>query len=93
MEPSVDNQAYEEARKRVGFKTHLLVYCVVIGALWLIWAVTWRAFIWPIWPTIGWGIGLTFHYLFVYNSSKFLSVDEEYKKIKKRSEKYTQASH
>jgi len=87
MQTSTDNQLHEQAHKRVEFKTHLLVYCVVNGFLWMIWALTSRGYMWPVWPLFGWGIGLVFHYMFEYRPSKFLSEEEEYKKLKKESEK------
>jgi hypothetical protein len=48
--------------------------------------LTGKGYIWPVWPMIGWGIGLVFHYMFEYRSSRFLSEEEEYKKLKKEME-------
>lgn len=86
MQPLTDNELRKQAHKRVEFRTHLLVYCVIIGSLWLIWIFTGRNYPWPIWPMIGWGIGLIFHYLFDFRSSKFLSEEEEYKRLKRKNE-------
>ena len=83
MQSLTDVQLLELAHKRVEFRAHLVVYCVTNAALWIIWWFTGSQYIWPIWPMVGWGIGLIFHYLFNYRSSKFLSEEEEYKKLKK----------
>jgi class 3 adenylate cyclase len=47
---------------RTSFHIHLTVYIVVNLALVLIWAVTGAGYFWPIWPLIGWGIGVGAHY-------------------------------
>jgi hypothetical protein len=86
MRHLTDHQLHELARKRVEFRIHLLVYCVVIGFLWVIWYVTGASYKWPIWPMAGWGIGLLFHYLFEYRPNKMISEEEEYQRLKKQVE-------
>ena len=83
MQSYTDLQLRELARKRVAFRAHLLSYIVIIGTLWLTWFLTGGSYPWPVWPTAGWGIGLVFHYLFDYRSSRMLSEEEEFKKLKK----------
>jgi hypothetical protein len=85
MQPLTDSQLHELAHKRVDFRRHLIVYCIIISALWLIWFITGQGYVWPVWPMAGWGIGLIFHYAFEYRTSKFLSEEEEYKKLKKET--------
>jgi hypothetical protein len=82
MQSQSDTRLHEIARKRVEFRAHLIVYCVTIGALWLLWFFTGQGYPWPVWPMAGWGIGLVFHYIFEYHPSRFLSEDEEYKRLK-----------
>lgn len=84
MQTYSERQLRELARKRVEFRTHLIVFLVVNGALWLIWFLTGGGYMWPVWSTIGWGIGIVLHFLLDYRSSRFLSEDEEYQKIKKQ---------
>ena len=84
MQPPTDNQLHELARKRVEFRSHLIVYVVVIGALWIIWFLTGARYMWPVWPMAGWGIGLILHYVFEYRSSRLLSEEEEYQRMKKK---------
>jgi hypothetical protein len=88
MKPLTDTQLHQLARKRVGFRTHLIVYFAINAALWIIWWITGQGYLWPVWPLVGWGIGLLFHYLFDYRSPRFLSEQEEYKKLKKEMEEH-----
>ena len=39
----------------------LRTYLAVIALLWLIWLVTGAGYPWPVWPMLGWGIGLAGH--------------------------------
>jgi len=92
-----DPYLWKQAKARVGFKMHLRSYLIVNAALWLIWAVlgflntnsNWDGFRypWPIWTTLGWGIGLTSHYFSVYvrgNRERDM-VEREYEKLKMKS--------
>ena len=55
---------------RRGFKIHALVFAIVMTGLItlnaLLWAFTDGDFPWAVFPLVGWGIGLTFHYLDAY---------------------------
>jgi hypothetical protein len=88
MQSPTDKQLHEIARKRVDFKTHIVVYVVINAALWIIWFVTGRGYPWPVWPMVGWGIGVLFHYMFDYRPARFLSEEEEYKKLRKEMEEH-----
>lgn len=56
-------------RKR-SFRVHLRVYVLVNLLLWVIWGVlvatTDLWFPWPVFPLLGWGIGLYFHWRSAY---------------------------
>jgi hypothetical protein len=41
-----------------GLPTQLISYLAVMAGLWLIWALTGAGYPWPIWPMLGWGLGL-----------------------------------
>jgi hypothetical protein len=86
MQVVSDKQLHELARKRVEFRTHLVVYLVINTMLWSIWYFTGSTYPWPVWPTLGWGVGLIFHYIFDYRGSRLFSEDEEYQKLKKKIE-------
>ena len=87
MSTLTDAQLHELARKRVEFRTHLLVYFVINASLWVIWYLTGSHYPWPLWPMMGWGVGVVFHYLFDYRRSRFLSEEEEYEKLKSEMNK------
>ncbi len=88
MKTPSDKELHERARKRVEFRTHLIVYLVTIGAMWTVWFLLGGKYLWPIWPMALWGIGLIFHYLFEYLSTGFFSEEEEYRKMKKQMEQH-----
>lgn len=60
-ESELRRRAAKRLKRKQELKQHLTSYTIVIGALWLIWAFTSRTYPWPIWPMLGWGIGLAFH--------------------------------
>ncbi len=78
-----DKILWEKAKKRAGFKQHLMVYVVVNAFLIATWFFSGNGrYFWPIWPILGWGIGLAFNYIDAYSNSKLFSIEEEYKKLK-----------
>ena len=92
-----DPVLWEIARKRASFKTHVVTYIIVNAFLWGIWFLSdnrhhnidfdnyeWNYFPWPLWSTIGWGIGLAFHFAGAYIFPKANSVEREYEKLKNR---------
>jgi class 3 adenylate cyclase len=44
-----------------GFRIHLMVYIVVNVMLIGIWAASGGGYFWPVWPILGWGIGVGSH--------------------------------
>jgi hypothetical protein len=52
------DQAISRLKKKRDFATHLVVYVLVNAFLVAIWAFTGADFFWPIFPILGWGIGL-----------------------------------
>ncbi len=56
-------RALKSLKAKQDFKVHLASYLVVNGFLVVLWAVTGRGYFWPIWPILGWGVGLMFHAL------------------------------
>ena len=54
-------QAIRRIRAKRGFRVHLAVYLAVNALLVLIWALTSAAYFWPVWPMLGWGIGVVAH--------------------------------
>jgi hypothetical protein len=76
------------AKKRAAFKRHLLSYILVNLFLWLLWLFTWRGehvhSIWPIYVTLGWGIGILFNFIEAYFSFKETLAQKEYDKLVKQ---------
>ena len=87
-----DPALWEIAQKRAGFKGHLFAYITVNACLWVLWYFTsfkeieadWSPYPWPIWTTLGWGIGLAFHFAGAYVFPKANSVEREYQKLKNK---------
>ena len=53
------SQAVERVKARRDFWTHVFIFVVVNAALVAIWAIaTPDSLFWPVFPMIGWGIGL-----------------------------------
>jgi len=53
---------YRKARSEKPFRAHATSYLLVIAMLVIIWALTTPGgYFWPVWPMLGWGIGLAAH--------------------------------
>lgn len=66
-----DEELYKLAKQRVeekkGFFYNLVAYCVVNGALYLLWRfAAGGGYPWFWWVLGGWGIGLIFHFVNVF---------------------------
>lgn len=82
------NDALKQARKHVkeirGFYIHAMVYAIVIPLLWLINLLTGGLFkneVWAVFPTVGWGIGLTGHGFSVFAERSFFGAAWQEKKV------------
>jgi hypothetical protein len=60
-ERTLRERALERIEKKQEFHAHLLAYVLVNAMLVGIWAVTGAGFFWPVFPLLGWGIGIGFH--------------------------------
>lgn len=54
-------RAIRRIQAKRGFLSHLTVYLAVNALLVLIWALTSAGYFWPVWPILGWGIGVAAH--------------------------------
>ena len=59
-------QAIRRIQAKRGFRVHFAVYLAVNALLVLIWAMTSASYFWPVWPMLGWGIGVAAHAASVY---------------------------
>jgi transcriptional regulator with XRE-family HTH domain len=86
---STDVQLWAIAKKRAKFKRSFGAYSVVIPFLWIIWYITMPGEIrfnvlpWPIWPMLGWGLGLGIQYVNAYIIQVGSLEQREYDKLKK----------
>ena len=86
---STDQQLWAIARKRAKFKRSFGAYSVVIPFLWIIWYITmpgeirYNVLPWPIWPMLGWGLGLGIQYVNAYVIQVGSLEQREYDKLKK----------
>ncbi|MEM6262477.1 MAG: 2TM domain-containing protein [Bacteroidota bacterium] len=81
MNSIIEQQIYERARRRVAFRIHFVAF--IIGTLinWVVWLVYTTPHIWPIWPMLGWSIGITSHYLGAYHPGRLFSIEKEMQRI------------
>ncbi len=84
-----DQALWQLAKKRAAFKKSFLTYAIINVFLWCIWFFNGREFgsgnydwPWPLWVTLGWGIGIAFQYRDAYLTSGSNSVQKEYDKLK-----------
>ncbi len=95
-----DPVLWEIAQRRASFKSHLISYVIVNAFLWAIWFMSssrypdfnfhnvWNGhWPWPLWATLGWGIGLAFHFAGAYIFPKANSIESEYEKLKNQQQK------
>jgi hypothetical protein len=70
--PELRDAAVKQLSKKQDFHAHLLVYLLVNGVLWTIWALTMPGgFIWPAIPMAEWGVGLVMNAWDVYLKRPF----------------------
>ncbi len=85
-----DFEKYHRARKQVeeikGFYGHLTSFVVVMLFLLFINLRYSPQYLWFFWPLLGWGLGLFFHGMRVFNYMPFLGKDWEERKIKEYME-------
>jgi hypothetical protein len=74
-EQELREQAVERLKKKRDFRGHVFIYVAVNAMLVAIWAITGADFFWPIFPILGWGIGVAANAWDVYGR-KPLTEDE-----------------
>mgnify|MGYP000885646308 FL=1 len=90
-----EEERYFKARKRVeeikGFYGNLIAYVVVNVGLMVLNLLTSPGYLWFFFPMLGWGIGVLFHGMKVFNYMPFFGKDWEEKKIKEFMDKEEQS--
>lgn len=87
-EQQKDDALWQVAKKRAAFKKQLVSYFLVNSLLIGIWMLSSYKtddinYFWPIWPILGWGVGLGFSYADAYHTNNLFSTEKEYEKLKK----------
>lgn len=87
MEANNDFERYQKAKKQVkelkGFYGHLLSYVFVMIVIICVNLKYTPEVLWFIWTLLGWGIGLFFHAMRVFDFFPFFNKDWEQNKIQK----------
>lgn len=91
-----DPELWKVAQKRAAFKYHVLIYFIMNIFFWTLWYISLRnnstppserdIIPWPVWPMVGWGIGVLFNYVGVYRAGNRLA-EKEYDKLKNENHK------
>jgi len=82
-------KAEKRAEEKIGFYVHFSIYLLVNILLYAIWWINNGSDThpWPIWTTVGWGIGLIAHFTSVFFTgfTKEKMVEKEYQKLKEKT--------
>lgn len=84
---SLREQAVKRLKKKSDFRIHLLIYVMVNAFLVVIWAMTGSDYFWPVFPMVGWGIGVVANAWDVYGSGDTPTegqISREMEKLNKR---------
>lgn len=84
-----DPYLWRKAQMRAAFKAHALSYVLVNLFLIGVWLFTGPnegrdVYFWPVWPLLGWGIGLASHGFAAYSSGAENAVEREYRKLSEK---------
>ncbi len=92
-----EEERYYQAKKRVeeikGFYGNLIAYVVVNLGLMVLNLLTSPNHLWFFWPMLGWGIGVVFHGLKVFNYSPFFNKEWEERKIREYMDKENESKN
>lgn len=61
IDPDLRECAVNRLEAREDFKRHLTAYVLMSGMFVAVWFFSGVGYFWPIWPMLGWGVGLAFH--------------------------------
>jgi transcriptional regulator with XRE-family HTH domain len=76
--------AFAHVRKLKGFYFHLMIYGLIISCLVIVNLMTYPRYLWVIWSALGWGVGILFHGLRVFDKLPFLNGDWERRQVEKQ---------
>lgn len=79
-----EEKTIEHVRDLKAFYQHALTYVCVVSGLFVLNVITNPGNLWAVWPAIGWGIGVFFHGINVFELINFFGPRWEKKQIEKR---------
>jgi hypothetical protein len=87
-EQQKDNELWKIAKARVAFRWSFTIYFLMNGFLIGVWFFTTGldSYFWPVWPMMGWGIGIAFQYFHAYHGNRLASTQEEFEKLKRKEQ-------
>ncbi len=86
------NKAKKKVKERKDFYQHLMSYAIVNTFLFALNIITSPGYLWFVFPLMGWGVGLAFHYVSVFGIPGFdiLSKEWEERELEKELRKDAQ---
>jgi energy-coupling factor transporter transmembrane protein EcfT len=84
MKTLTEQQIVEKVKRIIGLRIHLIIFIVALPINWAIWYFTDTTYMWPIWPTLGWSLGIFFHWLVAFHIDKFFPRTKSYEAHLKR---------
>jgi hypothetical protein len=78
-------RAVRRIQAKRAFWVHFAIYLAVNALLVLIWAMTSAESFWPVWPMLGWGIGVVAHAVRVYFGPSEISEAQIDRELQSRS--------
>lgn len=88
-----ETELWKMANRRVQFKYHALIYFIMNIFFWTLWYISLKnvpipkpeldTIPWPVWPMLGWGIGLAFNYFYAFKKTG-KEVEKEFQKLKNK---------
>lgn len=86
-----DDESYRKAKEKVaelrGFYSHLTAYICINLLLIAINFLTYSGYLWFLWVTFFWGVGILMHAWHVFGNSRLMGDEWEERKIKEYMEK------
>lgn len=81
-----DETLWQVASRRAAFKRSFISYLVVNAFLVGVWYFTSgpQSYFWPIWPILGWSIGVVMQYVNAYYGTRMFSTEQEYERLKQQ---------
>lgn len=79
-----EEEALEYVKNLKGFHMNWMAYAVVIPCLYILNITVSPAYLWVVWPAMGWGIGITLHAVNMFGLFGVFGADWERRQFEKR---------